>query len=582
MKRRRLLAVMIATALAQGCMASTIVLHVDSDGSGRATVVTRLYLSGMRAFDAMFAAEGTAPSRPPQLEEELPPPSINSLNAAFGVPVRLLSSRLQAAEDGGIRTTEVAFDDVRKLQMLFPPIIGAGMNVYGFGLTGVTERPLMTFSIRPHENGDRMLVVKLPNPSFASRPDDPVTVFDTDSPQERLFKQAIRNMSLRLFIEIDQPVLRTNAPQRDGDRATILDLNLDKMINAMDEPRLRRMMAPGSFQEMLWQLGDLPGAVIPTENEVFLEYEGPQRQATPAPPPTAAPPDTEIYLASLSQQNGRLALGSPANITNNPGYDNQPFFTPDGRGILFSSARAPSGPPDPTRPSQTDIFRYDRATSAVARVTETPESEYSPTVMPDGIRISMVRVEADGAQRLWGIAPGGSRSQLELLLPGVKPVGYHAWASDHTLALFVLGANGAPATLQLADTRTGEAHSVATDIGRSIQRMPGSGPIRHISFVQRERSGDRVTLIVKELDPESGGIRTLVPAVDGSREADLAWMPDGTLLMVKDDVLYAWRQGQPSWTEVQRLSLRGVTRLAVSPTGDALALVAAPASSIAR
>jgi hypothetical protein len=117
---------------------------------------------------------------------------------------------------------------------------------------------------------------------------------------------------------------------------------------------------------------------------------------------------------------------------------------------------------------------------------------------------------------------------------------------------------------------------LATDIGRSLQRMPGTGASRHLSFVQRERSGDSVTLIVKELDPGSGTITTLTPAVAGSTEADLAWMPDGTLLMVKDNVLYAWRRGQSGWKDVANLSalgLHGVTRLAVSPGGDRLALV---------
>jgi hypothetical protein len=133
--------------------------------------------------------------------------------------------------------------------------------------------------------------------------------------------------------------------------------------------------------------------------------------------------------------------------------------------------------------------------------------------------------------------------------------------------------------LQLVDTKSGRVKVIATDIGRSIQRMPGDGAARHISFVQRQRDGDKIALVVKELDPASGAITTLTPAVQGSSEADLAWMPDGTLLMAKDDVLYAWTRGQSGWKEVaalSRLSLRGVTRLAVSPKGDLLALVAQP------
>ena len=162
-----------------------------------------------------------------------------------------------------------------------------------------------------------------------------------------------------------------------------------------------------------------------------------------------APPDTEIFLASLSISGTRVQIGTPANITNDPGYDNQPFFTPDGKSILFTSMRG-GGP--------TDIYRYDLASRAISRVTDTPESEYSPTVTPDGQHISVVRVEADKTQRLWRFTLAGHNP--ELVLADVKPVGYHAWADGHTLALYVLGS---PATLQLADTQTGKAEVVAKE-----------------------------------------------------------------------------------------------------------------------
>src|SRR5258705_12810310 len=83
---------------------------------------------------------------------------------------------------------------------------------------------------------------------------------------------------------------------------------------------------------------------------------------------TAAPPDTEIFLAPLAP--GASPVGRPVNITNNPGYDNQPSFTPDGAGILFTSIRGGG--------TQTDIYRYDVASRATAQVTRTPESESSP------------------------------------------------------------------------------------------------------------------------------------------------------------------------------------------------------------
>src|SRR5215471_8220130 len=322
-RMRRLCAVslFLAVLVSQACIASTVVLHVRPDGSGRATITTRLSLSGMRAFDAIFAADGTAPRRPPQVEEELPPPSESSLQYSFGTPVRLAATRLDKTSDGGARITEVEFDDIRKVQMQFPPLF---LTVAGhFNVTGVQEAALMTFAVRPHENGDRMLIVKLPNPRVSNEPDAPVTVFDTNSQEERLMKQAIKGMAVQFFVELEQPLLRTNAARQEGNRATIVDLDLDRMINAMDEPRVRRMMSQGSFQEMLWQVGDLPGAIVPTETEVFLEYEGPapqQAQAPPAAPAAQAPPDTEIYLAPLTSANGQITVGAPENITNSPGY----------------------------------------------------------------------------------------------------------------------------------------------------------------------------------------------------------------------------------------------------------------------
>jgi hypothetical protein len=274
--------------------------------------------------------------------------------------------------------------------------------------------------------------------------------------------------------------------------------------------------------------------------------------------------------------NGTIEVGPAVDITNNPGYDNQPFFTPDGRSVLFTSVRGPTGS------TQTDIYRYDILPRQVVQVTRTPESEYSPTVTPSG-SLSVIRVELDEAktQRLWQFTLDGRDPRP--VLENVKPVGYHAWADDHTLALFVLGsAPGLPSTLQLADTRTGTALVLGSDIGRSIQRIPGKSGI---SFVQRYRSENGiglVGLVIKELDPATREISTLTPAPRGSTEADLAWTPDGTLLMVQGNVLYGWKRGESGWKEItslERLSLSGVTRLAVSPRGDYLALVGPPRQS---
>lgn len=55
-----------------------------------------------------------------------------------------------------------------------------------------------------------------------------------------------------------------------------------------------------------------------------------------------------------------------------------------------------------------------------------------------------------------------------------------------------------------------------------------------------------------------------------------AWTPDGVLLATVGSRAFAWREG--SWQEIVDLSQQGLmlNRLAVSPDGTRLALVAEP------
>lgn len=275
-------------------------------------------------------------------------------------------------------------------------------------------------------------------------------------------------------------------------------------------------------------------------------------------------PGTDIWLADLRPgEGGRLGLIGLKNITHRPGYDNQPFFTPDGGAILYT-AMDDAG--------QADTWRYDIAADSAVQVTHTaPESEYSPTPMPSGSGFSAVRVEADSTQRLWRFDSTGEHPSL--LLTDVEPVGYHTWVDDSTVVLFVLGS---PPTLQVADLATGSSIVRAKNIGRSLNRIPGT---HDVSFVQRV-SDDEAW--ITRLDPSTGATERLVRAVDGGDFH--AWAPDGTLLMASGGRIYTWKPGTEDWIEGVDLSALGLSlsRIAVSPAGDRIALVAEAAEAPAE
>jgi dipeptidyl aminopeptidase/acylaminoacyl peptidase len=282
----------------------------------------------------------------------------------------------------------------------------------------------------------------------------------------------------------------------------------------------------------------------------------------------AQQPDTEVYLAPLSSRLMPAVYGPVVNISQNAGYDNQPSFTPDGSAILFTSNRDGR---------QTDVYRYDIDTGDLRQLTDTPESEYSPIVTPDGDGFSVIRVEADDRQRLWRFALDGTGPRL--VLEDVEPVGYHAWIDARRVALFVLGATGQPNTLQIADTTTGTSEVITSRIGRSIHTRPGSSIV---SFVRMPAEGP---WLVEALDPASREVATIARTVDDNRSQDTAWDPaTGRLLMARGSQVWAWERngGWRLLGDLGPFGLRNITRIAVNPSGDAdpmrrLAVVAEPA-----
>ena len=269
------------------------------------------------------------------------------------------------------------------------------------------------------------------------------------------------------------------------------------------------------------------------------------------PTPGAAQTPTDIYLLPLARDEaGRLVAGDPRPVTDRDGYDNQPHFTPDG-GLLYTSIRD----------GQADTYRHDPSTGETVRVTATPESEYSPTPMPGSDRFSVVRVEADSAQRLWSFASDGTEPRL--VLEDVEPVGYHAWSGDR-VALFVLGD---PPTLRVADTAGGGVRTAARGIGRSLQSVPERDAI---TFTQELEAG----WLIRELRPSDGRVRSLAPLL-GPDEYH-AWTPSGELLTAHGTQVLQLDRATGDWrpvVELDRYGLGAVTRLAVSPDGGLLAVV---------
>lgn len=272
-----------------------------------------------------------------------------------------------------------------------------------------------------------------------------------------------------------------------------------------------------------------------------------------------APPATDIYIARLAWKSGRPVAETPVRLTDRPGYDNQPYFSPDGKSLYYTSIRG-EGPA-----SQADIWVIDLGTRRARALTETPESEYSPTPMPGGREIAVVRVEGDSTQRLWAFPLRGGAPRV--LLERIRPVGYQVWLDPGTVAVYVLGS---PATLQLADLRTGDVRVLLSDIGRSLQVMPGR---RALSVLHRVSEHD---WWLTEVDPVTAATQPIAQMPEGADY--VVWLRDGSAITARGPSLLRLRPGtDSSFTPIADFSSLGIgaiSRLAVSAAGDRIAFVA--------
>ena len=280
------------------------------------------------------------------------------------------------------------------------------------------------------------------------------------------------------------------------------------------------------------------------------------------------PANTEVYLANLGRDAAPLTGGTPLNISNSPGYDNEPSFTPDGKSVLFVSNRDGK---------QSDIYRYDIATKALTQLTHTPESEYSPLVTPDGKTFSVIRVEADGTQRLWRFDLDGSNPRL--VLENVKDVGYQAWLDATHVAVFIVR-HGQPNILQLADTTTGATEMIDSNPGHGLALRPhGSNAAPTLTYVCKT---DPTHWVVKEFDLATKKVTVIADALPGSE--DLAWDPIRDILFMAKGpkVFVVDKQSKTGWGEQGDFTSAGIdhiTRLAIkNGPGPRLVFVAEPVS----
>ncbi|MDX1331605.1 MAG: hypothetical protein R3252_01135 [Robiginitalea sp.] len=238
-------------------------------------------------------------------------------------------------------------------------------------------------------------------------------------------------------------------------------------------------------------------------------------------------PETEVYLVDLEIASETISLTTPLNISNNPGYDNQPSFLEDGS-LLYSR----------TRDGQTDIARYHPASGTTSWLSHTPGgSEYSPLKIPGREAVSAIRLDTTGLQRLYAYPLQGGDPTL--LVEGLK-IGYHVWVNADLLVCSVLVEDRMD--LVVVNFKDHSRHTFQKDVGRSLQQVPGSGQISYTSIEDGKT-------VLKSMDPRSGA--NTVIAVLPNEVQDVCWLTEELVICGSRNKLLGYNKHQNAAWAIQ-------------------------------
>lgn len=264
--------------------------------------------------------------------------------------------------------------------------------------------------------------------------------------------------------------------------------------------------------------------------------------------------NTEIHLFDIevSAENYKLINGK--NISNNKGYDSQPYFYNDNF-VLFASERN----------GQTDIANYNIREHQLIYINNTKNGgEYSPQKIPNSKNVSAVRLDNDGLQRFYeyNFKTGKDKE----IIPNLK-VAYPAWFHKNILVASVIVNDSLH--LIVSDLNKKTNTTVAKVVGRSIHKIPNTNLV---SFISKE---NKDYWLLKSLNPETKEIK-VITSVDKSE--DVVWMPNGNLLISKENMIYTFN---PKEDKNMRLFFRfsdeninNISRMAINQKGTKIALVA--------
>jgi hypothetical protein len=237
----------------------TTVLKVNGDGSGtieHRMLYTTAALTQLRNFSALGGKRG--PGDDPLSEQQA-----RDLVTSIGPGVTYVSSAPVQSPIGQGRDAVYAFTDVSQLRISTQPAAPGGISVKAGGMSSQGET--ITFSIAHQADGNATLHINVPEPNFVDALGSPAA-----ANQLGMVKTLLAGAKVLLAVEPNGPVVKTSSPWVEGQRVTLLEIDLDKVLG--DDTLVPRLQAAKTSDEAKTIIKTAPGLKINLDREITVEF----------------------------------------------------------------------------------------------------------------------------------------------------------------------------------------------------------------------------------------------------------------------------------------------------------------------
>jgi hypothetical protein len=246
-----------------GCFQSSTVIRVKADGSGtieQRLLLTEQALDQLRAFTILGG--GNADNADPTAE-----PQARALAAAIGPGVTYVSS--MAVADGRFqgRESRYSFTDITQLRVSEQPDVpgGAGLRAQGVN----TAAAPITFGFERTRDGNGILRILVPRPAIFPTGQGGAAQSPTLE-QIAMVRQMLSGARLTVAIEPEGRLVRTTSPFVEGNRVTLIDVDIDR---AGDDPDLAtKLQGLRNPEEAKARLNSISGVKITLDPEISIEF----------------------------------------------------------------------------------------------------------------------------------------------------------------------------------------------------------------------------------------------------------------------------------------------------------------------